>query len=280
MNVNTNTTAKSPYTLITGASTGLGKELALECARRGMNLILISLPGEGLPQLSRQIASASGVRIIFRETDLTRRASVEELTDWIKKHFALNMLINNAGVGGSCLFTDSSTDYLDNIIQLNISAMVRITRLLTPLLRESGKAYILNVSSLAAFSPVPFKTVYPASKAFIYHFSLGLRAELKSSGIHVSVLNPGPIITNADVSKRINRQSEYVKLSVLPAAGIARIAVNKLLRKRAVIIPGFFNRLNAFVIRLTPVSLRIQVGTSIFRREMHKKQVRPKKLQP
>lgn len=262
---------KNLYTLITGASTGLGKELALECARRKMNLILVSLPGEDLKGLSKKIISDYQVRVSYQETDLTKRESIEDLVLWINNNFAVNMVVNNAGVGGSCMFAESTADYLDNIIQLNISAMVLLTRLLLPELKKHAEAYILNVSSLAAFSPVPFKTVYPASKSFIHYFSLGLRAELKNTSVCVSVLTPGPMLTNSDVSKRINGQSLYIKRSILPSQEIAQIAVKKLLKRKSVIIPGLINRFTAFLIRLVPVQVSILVGTTIFKRELRKK---------
>ncbi len=264
---------KNLYTVITGASKGLGKEFAYECARRGMNLILVSLPGEDLERLCLEIAFTYKVKVSFQETDLTERELVEDLARWINYNFAVNILINNAGVGGSCLFAESSPDYLDDIIQLNISAMVLLTRLLLPELKRHPEAYILNVSSLAAFSPVPYKTVYPASKAFIYHFSLGMRAELKNTAVSVSVLNPGPIRTNEDVCKRINGQSFYVKRSTITSQKIARTAIDKMLKRKAVIIPGLINRFSAFMIRLVPVSVRVHVGTNIFRRELSREKI-------
>ncbi len=267
-------TKKKFYTLITGASTGLGKQFALECARRSMNLILISLPDEKLEELCIAITKTYQVQVSFRETDLTDRISVENTAGWINENFQVNMIINNAGAGGSRIFTDSSIDYLDNIIQLNISAMVMLTRLLLPQLKTRPRAYILNVSSLAAFSPVPYKTVYPASKAFIQNFSLGLNAELSNTCVNVSVLNPGPILTNPDVSKRIDGQSHYVKLSVMKPETVACIAIRKMLKGKTVIIPGFMNRFNAFFIRLVPVGFKILVGTIIFKRELKKRQGR------
>ena len=261
------------YTLITGASTGLGKEFAIECARRRMNLLLVSLPNEDLGGLCEELMANYQIRVFYRETDLTERSAVEDLSEWVLQNFTVNMIINNAGVGGSRIFVDSSIDYLDNIIQLNVSSMVLLTRLLLPELKKHDAAYILNVSSLAAFSPVPYKTVYPATKVFIHHFTRGLEAELRESNVHVSVLSPGPIMTNSDVTKRINGQSFYVKLSIMSAQRVARIAVRKLLRGKTVIIPGFMNQFNAFVIRMVPVDFRIRVGTKIFKRELKKKKL-------
>ncbi len=267
------TKTEKTYTLITGASTGLGKQFAHECARRKMNLILVSLPNEDLDMLSKELSLTYHVKVFYKEIDLTEQATILNFTKWVTSNFAVNILINNAGIGGTELFIDSKMDYLDNMIQLNIRAMIMLTRLILPELEKHSNAYILNVSSLAAFSPVPYKTIYPATKAFIHHFSRGLKAELKDTNVKVSVLNPGPIMTNSDVTKRISGQSFYIRLSIMSAEKIAQIAIKKLIKGKSVIIPGFMNRFNAFVIQMVPVSFRIFVGTSIFKRDFKKKSI-------
>ena len=260
------------YTLITGASKGLGRAFAKECASRHMNLLLVALPNENLSDLCDELQQAYNIQIVYKEADFTNRKAVTEFANWARTNYSINILINNAGVGGTKLFMDASIDYLGDMIQINIRAMTFLTRVLLPELKKHPEAYILNVSSLAAFSPVPYKTIYPASKAFIHHFTRGLEAELRDTNIRVSVLNPGPIKTNSDVSKRINGQSSYVKLSIMTPDEIAQIAMKKLLKGKSVIIPGFMNRLNAFFIRLVPVSFRIFVGTQIFKRDFLKEQ--------
>jgi len=258
------------YTLITGASTGLGKAFAKECAQRNMNLLLVSLPDEDLPKLCEELKKEYGIHVYCKETDLTDQKAVFDFANWVTENFRINILINNAGIGGTQVFVDSETEYLDNMIQLNIRAMTLLTRLFLPELKKQPKAFILNVSSLAAFSPVPYKTIYPATKAFVHHFTRGLAAELKDTNVSVSVLNPGPIKTNSDVIKRINGQSSYVKLSIMTSSEIASIAIRKMLKEKPVIIPGFMNRFNAFFIRLVPENFRIFVGTRIFKREKKK----------
>ncbi len=258
---------KCLYTLITGASTGLGKAFAEECASRKMNLILISLPNENLDKLCEKLKQTYQIKVQCKETDLTNLETVVDFANWVTQNFTVNILINNAGIGGTQGFADSEIGYLDNMIQLNIRAMTLLTRILLPELKKLNSSYILNVSSLAAFSPVPYKTIYPATKAFVHHFTRGLEAELEDSNVSVSVLNPGPIMTNADVSTRINGQSSYVKLSIMTPAQIATIALGKMLKGKSVIIPGIMNRINAFFIRLVTENFRISVGTRIFKRE-------------
>ena len=256
------------FTLITGASTGLGKELAIECARRKMNLILVSLPGENLPELCANLSARYQVVVCHYETDLTDKEKVERLAAWVIANFSVNVLINNAGAGGTRLLETTPIDYIDRLIQLNIRATSLLVRLLIPELKMHRKAYILNVSSMAAFSPLPYKTVYPASKAFVYHFTRGLKAELRNTNIKVSVVNPGPILTNPDVVARIQKQGALGRLSLIPASAIARISVAELIRGKAVIIPGYLNRINVMLMGLIPSGIKLSLSSRIIQREL------------
>ncbi len=256
------------YTLITGASTGLGKELAIECARRKMNLILVSLPGENLPELCSNLSARFQIIICPYETDLTDREQVERLAAWVITNFSVNVLINNAGAGGTRLLETTPTDYIDRLIQLNIRATSLLVRLLIPELKMHRKAYILNVSSMAAFSPLPYKTVYPASKAFVYHFTRGLKAELRNTTIKVSVVNPGPIMTNADVTSRILKQGKLGRIALVSASSIAKISVANLIKGKAVIIPGFLNQINFLLMSLIPSGIKLSLSTRVVQREL------------
>ena len=106
-------------------------------------------------------------------------------------------------MGGTNYFDEAKTDYLDTIIQLNMKALVHLTHKLLPALKKSNNSHILNISSLAAFGPMPYKTIYPASKAFVSSFSRGLNAELKKTSVSVSVAYPGGMATNPEVTKRM-----------------------------------------------------------------------------
>ncbi len=256
------------FTLITGASTGLGKELAIECARRKMNLILVSLPGEQLAELCMSLSEKYHVMAFPYETDLTDKEQVERLAVWVISNFSVNVLINNAGAGGTRLLETTPTDYIDRLIQLNIRATSLLVRLMIPELKMHRKAYILNVSSMAAFSPLPYKTVYPASKAFVYHFTRGLKAELRNTNIKVSVVNPGPIMTNPDVAARIQKQGALGRLALVSASTIARITVSELIRGKAVIIPGYLNQINVFLMGLIPSGVKLALSSRIIQREL------------
>jgi len=255
------------FTLITGASTGLGRELAFECASRHMNLILVSLPGEDLPQLCEKIRVDYQVAVYCYEIDLTRRNAPYELFGWISENFSVSIIINNAGMGGTMPFEQSPIQFIENVIQLNVRAVSILTRLLIPMLKQYKNAYILNVASMAALYPLPYKSVYPASKAFIYHLSRGLHEELRQDSIRVCVLNPGPIMTNSEVVSRIIKQGFIARMGLLPTRRIARIAISSMLKNKSVIIPGFFNKVYFLVVRLIPSYIMLPILSMRLRKE-------------
>jgi hypothetical protein len=264
---------KPVYTLITGASTGLGKEIAIEYARRHKNLILVALPGRNLKQLCEELEFLYKIKAISLECDLTDEAALNELANYVNNNFSVNQLINNAGIGGTRRFTEVSCEYLDKIIHLNIRATTMLTRLMLPELLHHEKALIVNVASMAAFGPIPYKTIYPASKAFIYSFSRGLSKELQGTGVKVAVVNPGQIVTNPDVTLRVIMQGVLGKISLLTAGEIARIILTATEKGKNVIIPGFFNKVSWLLIRLTPEFIRLNLLEKTFRRELSNRNI-------
>jgi short-subunit dehydrogenase len=161
------------YSLVTGASQGLGRALAEECARLGMNLILVDLPYTCLPEISKQLASRYHVAVVYRETDLLEPDSPRAIYRWIEdQKLRVNILVNNAGIGCHGLFVDSRPERNQAMINLNITSLVHLTQVFLPELRAHDRSYILNVASLAAFYPMPFKPVYAPTKAFVLNFSL------------------------------------------------------------------------------------------------------------
>ncbi|MFR9620120.1 MAG: SDR family NAD(P)-dependent oxidoreductase [Rikenellaceae bacterium] len=242
---------KQQYALVTGASMGLGRAFALELASRGYNLILVSLPNEGLEQVAAECRTM-GVESMCRELDLTNRGELLLLVEDINRNYDLEVLVNNAGYGGSREFESVPFDYIYGMIQLNVAATISLTHQLLPNLRRQTKGYILNISSMASLIPSGFKTVYPASKAFIRHFSIGLRYELKGSGINVCVAVLGPMPTNSDVTERIESQGALGRrVSILPDYA-ARCSIDAMLRGDGEVVVGSFNKLMKLLIDLVP----------------------------
>ncbi|WP_449397876.1 SDR family NAD(P)-dependent oxidoreductase [Chryseobacterium wanjuense] len=205
---------KDSFAVVTGASQGLGKAFAESLAKKKINIILVSLPGQNLKELSLRIAELYHIKTYYYEVDLSVNENVLKLTDWLNKFFDIYILINNAGLGGTGKFLDATSDYINNILQVNIAATSLMTHQLLPNLLKQPQAYILNVSSMAAFSPIGFKTVYPASKTFIHSFSRGLNEELRDTNVFVSVVNPGAMKTNPDVVSRIEKRGFLGRLTL------------------------------------------------------------------
>ncbi len=146
------------FTLITGASEGLGKSFAIECAKRKMNLALVALPGSGLDRLADFICRNFGAEVLIFEKDLTLNSSCQELFDELAlKKVRLNILINNVGMGNTHLFTEGSADFYEKQIRLNVMATTLITYLFLAKHKKNTSSYILNVGSLASFFYLPKK---------------------------------------------------------------------------------------------------------------------------
>jgi uncharacterized protein len=248
------------YTLITGASHGIGKALAEECGKQGMNLLLVALPQTGLKDVADNLREKHGVDIKVYEADLTIREQIEALYNYItSKNIRLNALINNAGVGYEGAFENLSPAFCEKMMQLNTQAVVMLTRLFIDNLKQSERAYIMNMSSISAFTIVPYKSMYNASKAFIYSFSRGLREELKNTSISVSVLCPGPIITNDFVRERIKSHGGAASLATIEANVLAESAIRSMLKRKAVIYPGTWNKVTRLLTRILPERVQIMI---------------------
>ena len=259
---------KKPYTVITGASRGLGKSLAIECAKEGRNLILISLPHEEIRNTAHEISQTFDVKATGYEADLTNDEDVAVLSAWIKSNYSIDMLINNAGMGGTDYFDEANTNYLDTIIQLNMKALVQLTHKLLPALKKNRNSHILNIASLAAFGPMPYKTIYPASKAFVSSFSRGLNAELKKTSVSVSVAYPGGMATNPEVTKRMEEYSSFVKSTFLSPEKTAKILIKETLEGKTIIVPGLANKINRLLFKFVPEEILMNMFTKSLQKEL------------
>lgn len=256
---------RRPFAIVTGASQGLGKSFSLSLAKRKHNLILISLPNQNLKELAHHIKTIYKVEVLFFEVDFTSDEDILSLTNQLNKSYAIDILINNAGTGGTKKIEKVSLNYLNRIIQVNIKATTLLTHQLLPNLKRQKQSYILNVSSIAAFSPVGYKTVYPASKAFVHSFSLGLSEELKDTNISVSVINPGAMKTNPEITARIEKQGFLGKLTLLEPQKVAEYSIKKMFKGKTFIL---INPISWFISVLLPNSIKIPMMTNIIKREV------------
>ena len=256
---------KEKYAVITGASQGLGYALAKELAMQKLNLVLVSLPGQNLCRQALLLSDTYHVKVSYYETDLSIKENIIRLCEWLNKHFSIYVLINNACLGGTQKFTDASVQYINSIIQVNVVATSLLTHQLLPNLLKQPQAYILNVSSMAAFSPIGYKTVYPASKTFIHSFSRGLSEELKNTGVVVSVVNPGAMATNADVCERIKKLGYIGRLTLLQPEKVAGHCIRQLFKKDKVIM---VNPWSWLIMALLPTWIKLPLLTYNIKKEI------------
>lgn len=234
---------KRPYALVTGASSGIGKAIALELARKSINLVLVALPEMGLSEIANQISADYHVEVKFRELDLTQEGAVSHLHTWCRQqNLQINMLINNAGIGTLGPFENTRVSDLVTMLKLNNQALVMLAYYFHSDLKSNSPANILNVGSLASFMNIPGKAVYSASKNFIYSFSLSLRMELKPHKINVSCLCPGGTITSNRVIENIGKVRFAGKALLQMPEQVAREAVSQMFQGKKLIIPGWHNR--------------------------------------
>ena len=258
-------TTMEQYALITGASQGLGKSFAYELASRKISTILVSLPNENLESLNQEIIETYGVDSHYFEMDLTVKEELLSFAKQINESFEVFMLINNAGLGGTKKFDSVDIEDVIKIIEVNVLALSVLTHNLLPNLFNQKNGYVLNISSMAACSPIGFKTVYPASKAFVYSFSLGLNEELKNTNVSVSVVNPGPMATNGEGSARLNKHGFFARMITLYPEDVAKYCITHLLKKDRVIKVNFWSW---SLMNNLPVWLKLPLLTNAVKKEL------------
>lgn len=256
------------YALVTGASRGLGKAFAEELSKRKINTILVGLPNEGLEKFCETLKQDYGIDSLFYELDLTKKEEILAFATDVNSKYSVSMLINNAGTGGTRKFSEVSAEYIDRIIQLNVMAPSILTHQLLPNLTQRRQGYVLNVSSMAAFSPIGFKTVYPASKVFVHYFSRGLYQELAGTNVFVSVVNPGPMETNPEVIERINRHGFWGRLGLMTPEKVAEVSIRQLFKKDSMIMLNRMNGLNWLLMKIIPIWIRLPLLTRVVRKEL------------
>ena len=241
------------YTLVTGASSGIGRALARECAARKMNLLLVALPGGELDAVKDDIIQTFGVQCHSFGIDLCEPNSFCKIYSWVKENkFNVNILINNVGIGSKGDFEHTEPKFYEKQLLLNVHVATMLTRYFIDELKANAPSHILNLGSMGGFYMIPGKTVYSASKAYVYYFSRSLRLELQPFNVFVSVLCPGGTDSN-EKTIAINKELKGIaKSSILKPEEVAKEAIAKMLKGQARIIPGFINKLSYHVGRMVP----------------------------
>lgn len=255
-----------PYTLITGGSQGIGLAMAKECARRGMNLLLVALDEPMLHEVVRNLRKEYDVLVDCYGIDLTKENAPQTVYEWcVESRYRVNILINNAGFGRSGIFHTRNLEEYRAMMRLNNQALVEMTYHFLPMLQQSPDWHLLNMSSMEANLPIPYKAVYTGSKHFVYGFTLALREELKEHGSRVSVLCPGPTLTNEDGLKRIKTQGWRARLILKMPDEVAQVAIRQMLLGKNVIVPGRLPYLLIKLAKIFPTAPKMVILEKIFR---------------
>ncbi len=252
--------------LITGASSGIGSELARRFAADRINLVLVARRRERLEELASELSNRHDITVDIMDMDLTDARRREELFNRLKeKGIAVDYLINNAGFGDSGPFPESDWDKQQRMIELNITALSHLTRLFLPDMVRRKRGGLLNVASTAGFLPGPYMAVYYATKAYVLSLSEALARELKGSGVRVSALCPGPVDTEFQQRANIKNARLFSDPMVLSAERVARIGYNGLMRGKTVNIAGIRMKLTIHSLRFTPRAVVRAVSAALTR---------------
>lgn len=246
------------YALITGASEGLGKFLAIECARRKMGLVLVALPGSELKHLQKYIIRTHGVDVLCIETDLSCESNCYQLYQQVtSENISISVLINNAGMGGTFPFDEKDAPYYSKVISLNVIAPTILCRLFLPHLKNNVPSFIMNVSSLAGIFHLPNKQVYGGTKSYLLAFSKSLSKELKGENVFVSVLCPGGMNTRWQLTMENRMMGTWLsRQSVMEPCEVAAIGIQQMFCKKEIIVTGFWNRCFLFWNELFPKRIK------------------------
>ncbi|MEX1140132.1 MAG: SDR family oxidoreductase [Bacteroidota bacterium] len=255
--------------LITGASSGLGYDLASVFAENGYNLVLVARSKEKLLDLANQARQMFGVSAHVIAKDLARAESPSEIFKELQsKNIPVDVLVNNAGYGilGPFGFSDSGDQV--NMVDVNVMAPVRLTALFLPAMLLKGSGRILNIASTAGFQPGPFMSGYYASKSFVVSFSVGLAEELRDRGVTASVLCPGPMATGFRARAGVKQPALLASLADIDSRVVARNGFEGLMAGKVIIVPGILNKLGTMARRILPITMIARILGKIQKQRM------------
>ncbi|HKW89104.1 MAG TPA: SDR family oxidoreductase [Candidatus Acidoferrales bacterium] len=253
------------WALVTGASAGIGRALAEQLAASGANLVLTARRRDRLEHLASWLASEHGVKTEIVVADLARPEAPSQIQAFVQgRGLEIELLINNAGFGAYGPFHESPLERDLEMVRVNCSAVVELTRIFLPEMVARKHGDILIVASVAGFQAVPYISLYAATKAFDLHFALGIAEEVRRHGVHVCALCPGSTTTEF---REVAGQPPRTFRGAETAEKVARVALNALAKGKSSVISGLKNRFNVEGQRLAPRRLVTRVAAGMFRPE-------------
>ena len=260
--------ARKDVALLTGASSGIGLEMAELLAGRGVDLVLVARSADKLEGLGEKLSRETGATVHVLSVDLSEPEGARRVFDFTRTQgIEIDILVNNAGVGVFGEHTSLDRDKLDRMLQLNINAVCDLCHLFGAGMRRRKKGRILNVASTAAYQPVPYFAAYGASKAFVLNFSEALAKEMEDHGVTVSCLSPGPTDTGffSEIDQQGVRNSQFDKAGRVGARSVAEIGIEMMFKGQLSRVVGTTNNLVAFSSRLAPRTLVASISKRMLR---------------
>jgi len=245
--------AARPVALITGASMGLGAEFARVFAADGYDLVLTARSADRLATLQKEVENLHGIRAHVIVADLADPRAPIAIHDAARRaNLEVDVLVNNAGFGMYGLFHQSDLQTELDMIQVNITALVHLSKLFARDMVARGRGRILNVASTAGFQPGPLQSVYYASKAFVLSFTEAIGNELRGTGVTATALCPGPTPTEFQKRANVGRVRGLRLMMRVSPEVVVRAGYEGMKRGKPVVVPGALNNIHVFLLRLTP----------------------------
>jgi short-subunit dehydrogenase len=243
---------KKGYALVTGASSGIGADLARELARAGHPILLTARRVDRLEALAAELRKNANVEVVVIAADLAAANAARTLHEAVTaRGLDVEIVVNNAGYGMQGQFLDMDFDAVEAMFRVNIVALTHLTQLFARDLVKRGSGYVLNVASAAAFLPSPYVSAYAATKSYVLGFSEALRFELRGTGVSITTLYPGITTTEFNEVAHV-KTPPAMNLSILSAAEVARIGARAMFARRRAVVPGLINKLNAIFSAVLP----------------------------
>ncbi|HEX6335238.1 MAG TPA: SDR family NAD(P)-dependent oxidoreductase [Flavisolibacter sp.] len=248
-----------PYALVAGGSKGIGLAISVALAKRKYDLVIVARDAGRLAESKQQLEQQYGIQVITLSKDLSLRDSAAEVVAFCRdRNIFPAAFCHVAGIGGTDDYLTASLEEMRYMVHLNVEAVMALTQLMLPLLRKHSRAHIMIVGSMAGLAPIPVKNLYSATKSAVLFFCRSLRSQLKHENISVTCLCPGPVFTKPEITRyTLEKLGAFGKLIALQPGAVGEAAVDGMLRKETLVIPGFVAKVTSVFLRFLPQRLLI-----------------------